>query len=315
MATPTAIPECSYIDGNVAPDTRNMFNVMSFNINSCNTNFTRFQVELLQGIGLYDVIGLCETHLTDDVEQLYQLDNYTLFTNNCRSDKGGVCLYVSNRYFARVRHDLCIMMDHFETVFIEAEFNGNKVILGMVYRRDLDFQQFLNDFEGVLEKTNSERLPCIIMGDFNVDILKYETKQFVDDYLSLFYSHGFTPLITKPTRVCGSSATLIDNIWCNMPDKVNKANIIMSDVTDHFPVTISMNIQKQVRNDKYTIIRYRLKGSENDGNFSRMLSETNWESVLSETSCNDAFEKLNDKLCKLYNECYPIVERKVKPNT
>ena len=75
-----------------------------------------------------------------------------------------------------------------------------------------------------------------------------------------------------------------------MPDKVNNANIIMTDVTDHFPVTVAMKIQKQVSNEQYTMIKYRLKGSENDANFGRMLSGTNWESVLSETSCNKAFE-------------------------
>ena len=53
------------------------------------------------------------------------------------------------------------------------------------------------------------------MGDFNVNLLNTDTHVLSNDFLNLIYSHAFIPLITKPTRISKSSATLIDNIFSN----------------------------------------------------------------------------------------------------
>ena len=48
---------------------------------------------------------------------------------------------------------------------------------------------------------------------------------------------GFTPLITKATRITDRTATLIDHIYTNVPQKKKtKAGICLADITDHLPV-------------------------------------------------------------------------------
>ena len=55
------------------------------------------------------------------------------------------------------------------------------------------------------------------------------------EFLELMYSHAFTPLITKLTRVTSNTATLIDNIFTN--SSRNSFNgILLSDISDHFPI-------------------------------------------------------------------------------
>ena len=54
-----------------------------------------------------------------------------------------------------------------------------------------------------------------ILGDFNVDLLKSGTHGPTSDYLGEFTSGGFYPLISLPTRLTETTATLIDNIWTN----------------------------------------------------------------------------------------------------
>ena len=54
-----------------------------------------------------------------------------------------------------------------------------------------------------------------IMGDFNVDLLKTETHGPTSDFMEGFSSGGFYPLISLPTRLTDTTATLIDNIWTN----------------------------------------------------------------------------------------------------
>ena len=54
-----------------------------------------------------------------------------------------------------------------------------------------------------------------IMGDFNVDLLKLGTRGPTADYFGEFTSRGFYPLVSLPTRLTDTTATLIDNIWTN----------------------------------------------------------------------------------------------------
>ena len=56
------------------------------------------------------------------------------------------------------------------------------------------------------------------MRDFNIDLLKYETCSYTQILLQTMQSFPMFPVVDKPTRVCGNSATLIDNIFINNPE-------------------------------------------------------------------------------------------------
>ena len=57
------------------------------------------------------------------------------------------------------------------------------------------------------------------MGDFNVDLLHYETHNQSRDFLDKMLSASLKPHITTPTWVTPRSKTLIDNIFTNLLDK------------------------------------------------------------------------------------------------
>ena len=42
-------------------------------------------------------------------------------------------------------------------------------------------------------------------------------------------------MITKATRITNHSATLIDHIYTNSPEKVIKSGICLADISDHLP--------------------------------------------------------------------------------
>ena len=67
----------------------------------------------------------------------------------------------------------------------------------------------------ILDIINNEHKQSIIMGDMNINLLKYDTHSKTNDYLNNLFSHGFLPLITKPTRVTPVTASLIDHIYTN----------------------------------------------------------------------------------------------------
>ena len=45
----------------------------------------------------FDVIGFCESKLTQDIETLYNIPNYTMYTNNVSRHSGGVVLYIKKQ--------------------------------------------------------------------------------------------------------------------------------------------------------------------------------------------------------------------------
>jgi hypothetical protein len=64
-----------------------------------------------------------------------------------------------------------------------------------------------------------------MMGDFNIDLLKYNSHEKTNNYVDNLFSNGFLPIITKPTRVTTSSATLIYHICTNNLNQMLTAGI------------------------------------------------------------------------------------------
>ena len=71
------------------------------------------------------------------------------------------------------------------------------------------------------EKIHREKKNCAILGDFNIDLLKYDSHQITDDFINTLGTLFFQPYILQPTRITDHSATLIDNIFFNSIDQHN----------------------------------------------------------------------------------------------
>ena len=85
------------------------------------------------------------------------------------------------------------------------------MLCGVIYRHpngNLDnFQEYMNSTLDTIQRQNKLSL---MMGDFNLDLLKYETHNGTDFGTSLFHPH-----ILQPTGITDHTATLIDNIFFN----------------------------------------------------------------------------------------------------
>jgi len=74
-----------------------------------------------------------------------------------------------------------------------------------------------------------------IFGDINIDLLTYDNNIAVCDYVNMLYCSGVKPLITKPTRITETTATLIDHIYTNDVN-LKTAGILIFHISDHLPV-------------------------------------------------------------------------------
>ena len=192
----------------------------------------------------FTVIGLTETWLTDADCDLYGMSGYKCIgRHRVNRPGGGVALCVGDHVSFRERADLSHFSEELESIFMEIEKgrqkNGCNVIIGVIYRPpNQDIPSFNEKMNNIIHDLRKENKICYLLGDYNINILNYsshiQTAQFVD----MMSSSGFLPLITRPTRVTATSATLIDNIFTNQLDDINFSlqGLFVTDVSDHFPV-------------------------------------------------------------------------------
>ena len=74
--------------------------------------------------------------------------------------------------------------------------------------------------------------PSIIMGDFNLDLLKYETHNGTDEFINTFRTSFFHPHILQETCIMDHTATLIDDIFFTSIDYYTPSGNLVYDLTD-----------------------------------------------------------------------------------
>ena len=75
-----------------------------------------------------------------------------------------------------------------------------------------DFNKYY--LSSLIETLSLENKKIVLLGDFSVDLLKYDSNNDVSDFLDTLHSN-LLPHITSLTRITAKASTLIDNIFSN----------------------------------------------------------------------------------------------------
>jgi len=102
---------------------------------------------------------------------------------------------------------------------------------------------------------SSYLFPEYVLGDFNLDLLKYHENAFVQNDVDTFFASGFLQTIMKPTRCTSITATLIDHILAQCNNKELHSYILTSKISDHFPVFLTTENAKPRDPVKYLFVR------------------------------------------------------------
>ena len=112
----------------------------------------------------------------------------------------------------------------------------------------------------------------------NLNCLNYNEDSNLRHFYQKVFELGFFPLIDKPTKVCKSSATIIENILTNCVfDNTLKKAIIKSDISDHFPIIFAIQTGKNQR--KCLVYNKREFNEANKAVFKQQLSLLHWRHV------------------------------------
>ena len=92
-----------------------------------------------------------------------------------------------------------------------------------------------------MEKISKENKLIFLIGDFNINLLNYESHGETNDFINTMISHYLLPYILHPTRVTDHSVTVIDNIFSNNTSYETTSGNIITQISDHFPQFLILN--------------------------------------------------------------------------
>ena len=101
-------------------------------------------------------------------------NGYQFLSQPSLSNAGGAALYINNNLNFSIRPEFTATTDTFEALWIEVLNNcHSNVLCGILYRHpNGDLGQFIDYLSCVIDRINQENKTCIIMGDFNINLLK-----------------------------------------------------------------------------------------------------------------------------------------------
>ena len=263
----------------------------------------------------FSVICISESWLNSNSPcQLLELHDYKMLRSDRQTGRGGgVVMYIKSDIIFRVLDNRSCSPE-FQSIFIEIEniVDKKNVVVGVTYRPPASpIDNFIEYLESCFNIISRGGKPDYLLGDFNVN-LHTENDRFYDKFSSFLTSYALYPLIDKPTRVCASSQTLLDNIFTNALFHEFLSGILYSDISDHMPIFAVHKRRLSFTRPRKKGCNYFRKHTFNEIKaFRKALCNENWTEIFDEKEdVNRAYELFLDRLISHYNEHIPIRKRK-----
>ena len=292
---------------------RNSLSFFHLNISSLEKHFDEFSAlpKLLDHS--FDVLGISETRLSSLSSKNIDLPNYSFIHNTSDSSAGGTGLYISNKLTFIPRDDLSLNLfcsKFLESTFCEIKFkNKQNLLVGCIYRHpsmDIEFfnVEFLSPF---LNKISRENKLCVLLGDFNINLLNCDSCHPIGEFLDTLGSYRMLPYITLPTRITSQSNTLIDNIFISPTNAQTTSGNLMVGISDHLPQFVFINLKPKSLETKARIMR-RTWSSFNAEEFRHDFSNVNWNEILSvdKNDSEASFNSFLNKFNTLFDKHVPL---------
>jgi hypothetical protein len=215
---------------------------------------------------------------------------------------GGGGIFVKNSPpFKVIAVKSCFIDKLFESTFIGiTTVKGRKILIGNIYRSSSSysklssteqFEQF-NEILANALSTISNNLEIFIVGDINLDVLKYEVNTQSATYIDSLFTFGFLRTVIKPTRYNTFLATLIDHCITNSLKKAYDTAIFTNHIYDHFPfITFASVILNREKKDTFTFCDF---SAFNVDKFWETLSRLSWTDVVNDDNPNSVYKSFSE---------------------
>ena len=292
-------------------NTDNNLSILNLNARSLVKHFNELSVILANLSSSLDIITVEETWLSEPLEPLVQLNEYSFIGKHKQKCKegGGIGIYVKNEIEYIKRDDLTCpneFEDLFDYMFIEIKQKSplKNNIVGVFYRPPGGdtVDKLTKHMKTLLPKLNKENKTITITSDMNINLLQCSNHKPSAFYYDTLLSNGFLPKITSPTRVTHNSATLIDHIFVNeCSHNQSFSGTITSSMSDHYFNFIFL--KNTIKRERPKTVTYRPFTESNILKFNEALKNTDFSALSETTDPNDAYNSListyNDTLDRI----------------
>ena len=182
--------------------------------------------------------------------------------------------------------------------------------MAIIYRHPgYDFSEFYESIIDCIHKLNQSQNKFIICGYINIDLSKYGKDLRANIYVNEITSLGCIIPIDKPTRLTETNSTIIDHFYANELLTSIDSKIILSDITDYFPILININYStlktKTIRCNSY----YRDNSQFNPENFLIELEHSFLQFFVlndQQYSINNRFQEFDRIFFQILNKHTPL---------
>ena len=188
---------------------------------------------------LPSVIAFCETNLKLDDQYDYDITEYNaehVYAINDKNKESGLSFYYKKSHVFFRLASLDIRNKLFQCMGGRLLTETYEIYIIIIYRYHGNESEFINEFTKIISDYKDK--PLLIMGDFNIDIMYYDSNTNVDKFVITMMSNSLFPLINRPTNFFRNTSTLIDHSWSNILHECTRASIIHSSFSTHKPIFI-----------------------------------------------------------------------------
>ena len=295
------------------------FTVVSLN---CQSLYAKFEI-LKTYIEYYNdsqpkLCSIClqETWIGADSDlSLLQIPGYNLISigKSC-SAHGGVAMYLHKDFnYKIVNHGVRSNIWDGQVIEIVNDRTNEKycktITICNIYRPPVQTSENLSNFTKEINQiiTRFENHEIFILtGDFNINLLKYQSNNAINDFLECMISNGLIPKITQPTRLSQNTGTLIDNIFVKIKKDIKTtAGILINKISDHLPYFLCL--------ENFCYMNEKIKYVKVFPNYKISIENLKQElqSLQIQTKINNIFLKTND-INKKYTEFNNILNDLIK---
>ena len=171
----------------------------------------------------------------------------------------------------------------------------------------MKINEFNEDFlDPVLEKIDKEHKTCLLMGDFNINLLKIESDKLISNFYYLMTSPCFAPFILQPIRITEKSKTLTDNIFMNSLEYDTFSGNLTTQISDHLPQFLILKNFHRKYTNKSQVVYKRFYKFYNEDEFQKGLLNVNWDETFNNTNADASFDTFLLIINKLLDEHAPL---------
>jgi hypothetical protein len=238
------------------------------------------------------------------------VSGYTVANIFCRSNfkNGGTAILLKDGFVpinlpAAPSH--LLSEKNFEYSMRFFNFGNLECVTICVYRSPLgDFCLFLQNLDILLDFVLNlyPQALLILSGDLNCNLLLSDNNQ--NSLLNLLRSYNLNVCNADATRVTHSSSSLLDITISNMDVHDTKSKVIVSDISDHYPVMTYFSVKTKPRYLKFMVRSY---SDLSIAHFLNLLKTETWSDVYVDSHFDTKFSALYEKFLFYFNVAFPMI--------